>query len=202
MESPFEFIAASPGPRLKRRTVTYTQSPTSPKPTSSLARRRRSLIISTPPASSASLNSIINQAEDCVDGDGDGDELMAQASEVLNEDAITQAMTLLSLHPSSSQSQHANWPDPEELLKESLRQSLSALRTLRESKKVVEGIHERRRETEELASPTVSGPGVFEVEAMYERIVGDMRGAREVLGWAEQQMEMEKGVLRERLLKG
>jgi hypothetical protein len=56
------------------------------------------LIISAPPASSASLNSIINQTDDCGDrdgdgdGDGDGDELMAQASEVLNEDAITQAM--------------------------------------------------------------------------------------------------------------
>jgi hypothetical protein len=46
----------------------------------------------------------------------------------------------------------------------------------------VEGIHERRRETEDvIVSPTTSGPGVFEVEAMYERIVGDMRGAREVL---------------------
>jgi len=39
-----------------------------------------------------------------------------------------------------------------------------------------------------IVSPTTSGPGVFEVEAMYERIVGDMRGAREVLVSTHPQM--------------
>jgi hypothetical protein len=66
------------------------------------------------------------------------------------------------------------------------------------------------------------GRGIFEVEGLFETVLADLRAGREALvsllfllgrvrrrkligfmqGWAEQQMEMEKGVLRERLLKG
>lgn len=125
----------------------------------------------------------------------DDDEVMTAAAAVVAEpeeaeemetefDNIEQAMTLLSLHPVPQQ---AHWPDPEELLKESLRQSLSALRTLREAKRIIRG---------------TETPTFLEVEGLFESVLADLRAGREALGWAEQQMEMEKGVLRERLLKG
>lgn len=117
----------------------------------------------------------------------------------------------------------AHWPDPEELLKESLRQSLAALRALREAKSVIRNIDGRRASESDGAEPPPDlepGRNVFEVEALFESVVGDLKSAKEAIvsipfpqrrdgtwlmmgkGWAEQQMEMEKGVLRERLLKG
>ena len=65
---------------------------------------------------------------------------------------------LLSLHPTQ---QHSPWPDAEELLKESLRQSLSALRALRESKAVAKE--------------------AIDVELRGEGVLADLRGARETL---------------------
>ncbi|KAI5856942.1 hypothetical protein BZA05DRAFT_433629 [Tricharina praecox] len=215
----FEFRVPAPvTPRLKRRSIhtPYPQqysippspasssssaftnpvsSPTSPmKPTSSLARRRRSLIMASPAVR-------------------DEDEVMSQAAAIVAEpdhndttetfDSIAQAMTLLSLHPVVATDAH--WPDPEELLKESLRQSLAALRALREAKSVIRNIDGRRASESDGAEPPPDlepGRNVFEVEALFESVVGDLKSAKEAIGWAEQQMEMEKGVLRERLLKG
>ena len=152
--------------------------------------------------------------------------------------------TLLSLHPppagggsgamdvdADPANSGAAWPDPEDLLKESLRQSLCALRTLRESKKLV---LQRRTTTSHVDTSGSSSssssmgagagaPSVWDVEGMVSQVVANLRGAREVLvctpssesrgpgpgcgadvgqGWAEQQLEMETTMLREQLLKG
>lgn len=108
--------------------------------------------------------------------------------------------TLLSLHPppagaagamdvdTDPAGSGAAWPDPEDLLKESLRQSLCALRTLRESKKLV---LQRRTATlhadtggsssSSSSSAGASAPSVWDVEGMVSQVVANLRGAREVL---------------------
>lgn len=102
--------------------------------------------------------------------------------------------TLLSLHPTSASGVQfppvtasgssappcstgaTPWPSPEELLKESLRQSLSALHALGRIKSLVDnlpaGVEEDKKEGER---------GIAQIMGFYDRAVGEMKAAGEVL---------------------
>lgn len=103
--------------------------------------------------------------------------------------------TLLSLHPThtsggglqfspptaaghtpTSSAGLAPWPSPEELLKESLRQSLSALHALSRIKSLVENPPSNGEEEEEGGEG-----GIAQIMGFYDRAVGEMRAAGEVL---------------------
>jgi hypothetical protein len=71
---------------------------------------------------------------------------------------------------------------------------LHALRTLRHSKQIISDIQQGKRNG--------NGDGIMEVEGCFESVLVDMKGAKEVLGWAENQMEQEQISVRERVLKG
>ncbi|TGZ79925.1 hypothetical protein EX30DRAFT_71788 [Ascodesmis nigricans] len=202
-----------------------TPAPPSPttKPTSSLARRRRSSVL-TSPSTVGTLGMGFTSAPSTPNGAGGGGfggygfggvlgagsmgvereaerammemEMETEGMGMENQteggedsfDHISQAMTLLSLHPpppptTSSPTPEAYWPDTEDLLKESLRQSLSALRALQAAKRY---------------PPSAPGEKMRAVEAA----MVEMRGARQMLVWAEQQAEVEKREVAERGLKG
>ncbi|KAI5814027.1 hypothetical protein BZA77DRAFT_357265 [Pyronema omphalodes] len=200
----------SPHPR-KRPTLTSSvsmsgagvgmgssQSPTSPKPTSSYSRRRRSL------RSVTEMGGDYVKKEEELD---DGDMIMMQADQELVQDDIEIAMRLLSIGTTDSKDNNNNsngagagWPDPEDLLKESLRYSLNALRTLRHSKRIISDIQKGKRNGN--ANGNTADGGIMEVEACFENVLVDMKGAKEVLAWAENQMEQEQIGVRERVLKG
>ncbi|KAI5801159.1 hypothetical protein EDC01DRAFT_509268 [Geopyxis carbonaria] len=241
-------------PRLKRRSVPYPPfsppppfSPTasslsSPiKPTSSLARRRRSSVLlagaalqretgtaSDPEGMEGSFGSVGSGGEEVdvdvvaervvrnggfdmeMDGGHGGEGQGGEGGEAeAGGDKIAQAMTLLSLHPkapmhppppinhtppqpslsnpstphpTSSPPQPQHWPDAEELLKESLRQSLSALRALQATKR--------------------RGVTVAESMSAFDAAQREMRGAREVLAWADSRIESEREEVGGRLLGG
>jgi len=91
---------------------------------------------------------------------------------------------LLSLHPTITTETQAHWPDPEELLKESLRQSLAALRALREAKSIIKNIDCRRASESEGSEPCAGAAperNVFEVEELFKKVVGDLKGAKEAI---------------------
>lgn len=133
----------------------------------------------------------------------DGDETMAMAAQTVGaadqmdmqedlSDNITKAMTLLSLHPLPSNGSEAAWPDAEQLLKESLRNSLAALRLLQELRR---------------APISISGGDSGDMPALvsastYDKILSNMNGAKETLTWAENHLKEEKDQATERLLKG
>lgn len=114
--------------------------------------------------------------------------------------------TLLSLHPTASggvqfpqstacgpSSSHsagpAPWPSPEELLKESLRQSLSALHALGRIKSLVDnlpGSEDDENDGEEEGGGSGGGgaggeKGIAQIMGFYDRAVGEMKAAGEVL---------------------
>jgi len=70
-----------------------------------------------------------------------------------------------------------HWPSPEELLKESLRQSLSALHALSQIKYLV---GKSPSPTDEQNGET-GGGGVSEVMGVYDRAMHEMRAAAEIL---------------------
>jgi len=119
---------------------------------------------------------------------------------------ISQAMNLLSLQPTattvpttpSNFDAPVHWPSPEELLKESLRQSLSALHALSQIKYLV---GKSPSPTDEQNGET-GGGGVSEVMGVYDRAMHEMRAAAEILAWAERHLAEEKEIVKERLLKG
>lgn len=99
--------------------------------------------------------------------------------------------TLLSLHPTASsrglQFPHAPpttptrptpWPSPEELLKESLRQSLSALHALGRIKSLVDNHHPEKDVDD---SSGEGEKGIAQIMGFYDRAVGEMKAAGEVL---------------------
>ncbi|KAH8155784.1 uncharacterized protein LAJ45_00796 [Morchella importuna] len=136
--------------------------------------------------------------------------VMRQDSDDEGLGKISQAMTLLSLHrgqndaDSHGQSSTAttprsanippSWPDPEELLKESLRQSLSALHALGR----IKALSGRLPADEEVDT----GGEIAQIMGIYDRAVGEMRAAGEVLDLAQQYLAREKEVVLEQLLKG
>ncbi|CAZ84259.1 unnamed protein product [Tuber melanosporum] len=220
----FTTPATSTASRLKRRSTVHTAIaannvhvspyPTSPrsseppcKPTSSLARKRRSSIMSRGSMSpGGSSGSGWIEVGGCENRGGGGDVDMAREGVEEGFSKISQAMNLLSLQPTptptpttpSNFDAPVHWPSPEELLKESLRQSLSALHALSQIKYLVEkspsSIDEQNGEA--------GGGGVSEVMGVYDRAMHEMRAAAEILAWAERHLSEEKEIVRERLLKG
>lgn len=70
-----------------------------------------------------------------------------------------------------------HWPSPEELLKESLRQSLSALHALSQIKYLVGKSPSPKDEQ----NGETGGGGVGEVMGVYDRAMHEMRAAAEIL---------------------
>ena len=70
-----------------------------------------------------------------------------------------------------------HWPSPEELLKESLRQSLSALHALSQIKYLVE----KSPSSMDEQNGGTGGGGVGEVMGVYDRAMHEMRAAAEIL---------------------
>ncbi|RPB01305.1 hypothetical protein L873DRAFT_1827223 [Choiromyces venosus 120613-1] len=211
-------------PRLKRRSTANTAAaannvhvspyPTSPrasespcKPTSSLARRRRSSIMSgasMSPGGSGGNGWMEVGYENRGGGGGGVDRTREDVGEGFSR--ISQAMNLLSLQPTATTAPTTpsnfdapvHWPSPEELLKESLRQSLSALHALSQIKYLVE---KSPSPTDEHNGET-GGGGVSEVMGVYDRAMHEMRAAAEILTWAERHLAEEKEMVKDRLLKG
>ncbi|KAL7272251.1 hypothetical protein RUND412_004948 [Rhizina undulata] len=143
---------------------------------------------------------------------------------------ISQAMTLLSLHPpdlsASSQtplilspgaSPEPTWPEANALLKESLRQSLSALKGLDrigvlaqkwEADNKCQGYMMGAEDMEELddvrdvEKEQGGEEGVVGIMNIYDRALAEMTAAREAMALAEHRLAEEKEAMRERLLKG
>lgn len=69
------------------------------------------------------------------------------------------------------------WPSPEELLKESLRQSLSALHALGRIKSLVENLPSSSGEEKEEEGEG----GIAQIMGYYDRAVGEMKAAGDVL---------------------
>ncbi|CUS12118.1 unnamed protein product [Tuber aestivum] len=210
--------------RLKRRSTVHTAAgannvhvspyPTSPhtpeppcKPTSSLARKRRSSIMSrTSMSLGGSGGSGWMEAGGYDNRGSAGDVDTAREGVEEGFSRISQAMNLLSLQSTATPAPRTpstydapvHWPSPEELLKESLRQSLSALHALSQIKYLVE---KSPSPTDEQNGETSSG-GVSEVMGVYDRAMHEMRAAAEILTWAERHLEEEKEIVKERLLKG
>lgn len=102
--------------------------------------------------------------------------------------------TLLSLHPTgasagvqfhpptafgsapSPSTGPTSWPSPEELLKESLRQSLSALHALGRIKSLVDNLPDSGEKDEKEGER-----GIAQIMGFYDRAVGEMKAAGEVL---------------------
>lgn len=188
--------------------VGLTMSPGSMYEMETEGRRYTSLWSRDVEAASRNLGGVVNSGGGGGGGGGGG--VVRHDSDDEGLGKISQAMTLLSLHRGQSdvdshgQSSTAttprsanippSWPDPEELLKESLRQSLSALHALGR----IKALSGRLPADEEVDT----GGEIAQIMGIYDRAVGEMRAAGEVLDLAQQYLAREKEVVLEQLLKG